>query len=185
MDTKQEKVLASFFTRKCEDKYNKLLVDVIEAEEILKYAKDNLLEYIIYQTILESDINYIYPYIIVSKYNISYDRVTNFTKNNMSQSYRIFLSKDLRWMRKKFGSLVCPIYSDSTNGIHNKDAFSDECVNDLFEYWLANNNEFLEFISELEFNELGLPKNCDKSSIGNLEKYPDVRRKILLDFLLT
>lgn len=163
--------------------YFSFLEEIDTAEDLLEEATTKLYDFVVLQKILSSDANFIYPYLIVADYKLTYNQAINFSEKSFCFSFKQFINNDLKSLMRKFGSLICPLYYDDVLGVHNPLSFTDGNVNDLFEYWLETNKDFFNYIVSLEFSSLGLPKNVNRNEMGNLAKFPDVRRNLIIRYL--
>ena len=90
----------------------------------------------------------------------------------------------------RYGNLVCPLYSDNTNGIHNTIAFSEDCLNDLLQYILDNygqdfiahvNKHFTEILNSTELKRrYGLSAKAETLDINQDE---NIKRETIIKYL--
>jgi hypothetical protein len=116
--------------------------------------------------------------------------VEKFLSGYNSHGFRHFLDTYIEPIKMRYGNLVCPLYTDITNGIHNPITFNEDCLNDLLMSFLVDNREeTIDFINGflnniLDSNELkrryGLSLKCDSLDINQNEM---IKRDIVIKLL--
>lgn len=163
----------------------------LKSETILKCNKVlQFLEYQPEELFLGTDIEYIYPYLVVANLKLEYKVAEKFLLSYNSHGFRHFIDTYIEPIKMRFGNLVCPMYSDGTNGLHNPIAFNEDCLNDLLNYILNNDREdFFNFVSNffteiLDSTELkrryGLSSKAETLDINQNE---NIKRETIIKYL--
>lgn len=151
--------------------------------EILEYPPENLL--------LGTEIEWIYPYIILANIKLDIKTIEKYIKNPNAHGFRFFVSNYIEPVKTRFGNLSCPLYNDISLGIHNQFTFSEECLNDLINYYLEIDREnFIEFINENLRLILDLPSLKRKYNLSqnieslNIDTNESIKRDIAIKYLI-
>ena len=163
----------------------------LKSETILKCNK--VLQYLEYnpeELLLGTEIEWVYPYIIVANLKLEYKVVEKFLVGYNSHGFRHFLETYITPIKMRFGNLVCPLYTDNTCGIHNPIAFGEDCLNDLLNYLLKNDREdfiayintfFTEILGSTELKRrYGLSPKAETLDINQDE---NIKRETVIRFL--
>lgn len=182
----RQKSLNSFEVESLKNDILKLKNDtILKCNKVLQY-----LEYSSVELVLGTNIEYIYPYLIQANIQLEYKVVEKYIVGSNSHGFRHFLDTYICPIRMRFGNLVCPLYTDITNGIHNPLSFNEDCLNDLLNYLLENENtEFVGFVQKfykeiLNNTELkrryGLSQNAEQIDINQSE---NIKRETIIKYL--
>lgn len=135
------------------------------------------LEYPTEKLFLGTELEFLYPYIVVGQIKMDFKTVEKYLANPTSHSLRFFIENYIDPLKSRTGVLVCPLPNDPAIGIHNIHTFPEECLNDLINYHYGP--DFEEFINKfytqvLSSNQLkrkyGIPQNTESIHLDTNEK---------------
>lgn len=179
------------------DELEILLEDLLWFKKEANRCLNKMISELRYDTadmILDSDIEYIWPYLIVGEIKLGIKRAEGFMEDPNSNSYKTFITEIIDPIRSRVGNLCCPLYDDIASGVHNSVAFNEECLESLKEYFLTDykySSLFNEYVQEYLHKVINDDIMRKKYSINNsvailtIDYNESLKRQIIVDYIWT
>lgn len=177
-----------FISEKIESNHTSKIIDYINTEILNKNKKEEEEEKI-WNNVLGTDLEFLYPYLREGYLNMNIKALKSYLNNMSSMAFLNWRKRILEPTIERAGNMSCPIFRDKLTGISNPITFNDSCLNNLLEYLADTKTDFIPFIqdyfeeiseSPILKKELGLPQNTDGLNIYTYEK---LKRNTIMRYL--